>query len=254
MDLTTVLGISLALCIASLVVSFQGSISVYWDLEAFLIAVGGTFASTLLNTPWSNLLNAIKSSFSLLFTSKYNAAAVIPIMKKLSEKAKKDGIFALKNEGKGWSDFFLEKAISLLVLNFNAHAIKSILENEIMETRARHKEIINIIRTVALYAPVFGLFGTLLGVIQVLTKIGNPAAVGPAMATAVMASVYGILLAYLIFHPIAGKLRLRNEEEILAKAMILDAILLIRSQEMPSVVEKHLCSYLGIQPSFKKSA
>lgn len=254
MDLTTVLGISLALCIASLVVSFQGSISVYWDLEAFLIAVGGTFASTLLNTPWTNLLNAVRSSFSLLFTAKYKAKAVIPMMKKLSEKAKKDGMFSLKNEGKGWSDPFLEKAISLLILNFNAHTIKSILENEIMETRSRHKEIINIVRTIALYAPVFGLFGTLLGVIQVLTKIGNPAAVGPAMATAVMASVYGILLAYLVFHPIAGKLRLRDDQEILAKAMIVEAILLIRSGEMPSVIEKHLYSYLGTQPSLKKPA
>ena len=254
MDLTTVLGISMALCVISLVVSFQGSISVYWSLEAFLIAVGGTFASTLLNTPWNNLMNVGKSSFQLLFSAKYSARKVIPLMKKLSEKAKKEGMFSLKNEGKGWTDSFLEKAISLLILNFNPHAIKSILENEITETRARHKETINIVRTVGLYAPVFGLFGTLLGVIQVLTKIGNPSAVGPAMATAVMASVYGILLAYMIFHPIAGKLRLRDEEEILAKAMIVEAILLIRAQEMPSVIEKHLYSYLGAQPCIKKSA
>ncbi|MFA5098315.1 MAG: MotA/TolQ/ExbB proton channel family protein [Candidatus Margulisiibacteriota bacterium] len=252
MDLTTVLGISLALTIASLVVSFHGSISVYWDLEAFLIAFGGTFAATLINTPFPNLLNAIKSSFFLLFSTRYKSAEVIPLMKKLSEKAKKEGVFALKNEGKNWPDAFLEKAVSLLMLNFGAHAIRTILENEIIETRARHRSTINVLRTAALYAPVFGLFGTLLGVIQVLTKIGNPAEVGPAMATAVMASVYGILLAYMVLHPIAGKLRLRDDEEILAKAMILEGILLIRAHEMPSAVEKHLYSYVSSKPKLKK--
>jgi chemotaxis protein MotA len=252
MDLTTILGLGLAGLVLYSIIQFQGSVSFYWNLEAFIVAVGGTFAASLLNTPWNNLRNAVKSAGGLVFSSKYSAKKVIPLMKRLSEKAKKEGIYSLKGEGKSWPDSFLDKCISMLMTNFSGHSIKKVMENEIMETRFRHKEIINIVRTMGLYAPVFGLFGTLVGVIQVLMKIGNPTEVGPSMAMAVMASVYGILLAYMVFHPIAGKLRLRDDEEVLAREMVLEGILLIQSGELPSVVERHLYSYLGTQDKAPK--
>jgi chemotaxis protein MotA len=122
--------------------------------------------------------------------------------------------------------------------------VKSILEGEINTSFDRHNEVINVFRTAAILAPMFGLLGTLIGIVSVLKQISNPETVGGAMAVAMTTAFYGISLANMFCVPVAGKLRIRNLEELRAKSMVADGVVMMMRGTIPLVIERKLQAYL----------
>ena len=130
-------------------------------------------------------------------------------------------------------------------LEYNdSNFVRQVLEQEINQNVDDMNEVTNVYRTMGIMSPMFGLLGTLIGIVEVLKDLANPESVGPAMAVAITSAFYGILFANVVCVPIAGKMRAKVWMEVRMKSMILEGILEIMKGSVPLVVERRLQSFL----------
>ncbi len=254
MDISTLLAIGSLSYMLFFLFEAAGGPMAYWDLEAIVVIGCGVLAATLLNTPFWLFKDAMKAYTGIFTEPKYSPDKSIALIKQMAEKAKKEGTYALKDEGKKWPDLLLSKIISNIIMNEDKHVIKELAEKEIFQTKVRHAMIAKTLLNAGLFSPVFGLFGTLAGVIKVLQNLSDPSSVGPSMAMAVMASLYGILFAYILLNPVSQKLKYRNERETLSKEILLEGMLMIIDGALPSTIERNLAiyNYAKKKPAAKK--
>jgi chemotaxis protein MotA len=245
MDLTTILGIiaGVALVIGA-IASGEGSLF-FFDLPSLMIVVGGTFGSTLINFRMHDMLSVMKV-LKKVFTSVENSSTeTIEKLVKLAEKARREGILSLEQELKDIDDDFTHKGIQFAVDGAEPETIRVIMESELLSLEERHKVGQGIFIAMSHSAPAFGMIGTLIGLIQMLQSLEDPSKLGAGMATALVTTFYGALLAYLFFIPVAGKLSHRSKEELLQKELILEGILAIQSGDNPRIVREKLMTYLA---------
>jgi len=253
MDLMTILGLIMG-CGAVYYVMARGQItSLLFNLSAAILVFGGTFASTLITYPFRIIKQAPKALKLVIFPSKrYTASEAITTLVRLAEVARRGGIGVLANEIHNLRDNFLIDGIQMVIDNLDPEMIRENLEKEIIFTRRRHQQVSGIFRTMGTYAPIFGLLGTLIGVVQVLRNLADPKTMGASMAIAVTTTFYGIFGTNFIFLPIAGKLNAHSEEELLIKEVIIEGILSIQNGEIPLIVERKLQAFLAYR--FRKRA
>jgi len=245
MDLSTTFGFLGAVAVLIWGINSTGVGHIFINAHGIVIVVVGSFASMALNTPLSMLWSAIKG-FGRMFLSPRipHADALIPEVVKLSEKARSEGgLLTLQDEGKDIAGGFLNRILNIAITSGETNEARKIIEEEIRQIRSRHIEDQNVFRTWGILAPMFGLLGTLLGIIEVLQKMSDPTAVGPAMGVAITSAFYGITLANVFCVPIAGKLRIRMNEEVLAYMLLLEGVLDIMDSKPPYLVEMHLNAY-----------
>jgi chemotaxis protein MotA len=218
---------------------------VLFNLHAVLLVIGGTLIATMINTPKKYFLKAIKA-FSLVFISgEYeDIYPAINHIVELSEKARKNGLKSLKEADEKIANGFLKRACDAVVEYGDQNFVKNILEKEINQSFDELNEVSNVYRTMSLLSPMFGLIGTLIGIIGVLKDLSNPAAVGPAMAIAITSAFYGILLSNLLFVPVAGKIRAKAIMSLKLKEMILDGIIEIMKGSVPIMIERRMKTYV----------
>jgi len=245
MDIMTLFGFMvLVLVIAASY--FLGELPlVLFNLHAVLLVIGGTLIATMINTPKKYFLKAIKA-FSLVFISgEYeDIYPAINHIVELSEKARKNGLKSLKDADEKIANGFLKRACDAVVEYGDQNFVKNILEKEINQSFDELNEVSNVYRTMSLLSPMFGLIGTLIGIIGVLKDLSNPAAVGPAMAIAITSAFYGILLSNLLFVPVAGKIRAKAIMSLKLKEMILDGIIEIMKGSVPIMIERRMKTYV----------
>jgi chemotaxis protein MotA len=148
-------------------------------------------------------------------------------------------------------DDFLKKGILLIVDGTDPELVRNILETELAFLEDRHKTGQSIFETMGALAPAFGMIGTLIGLIRMLRNLNNPEAIGPGMAVALLTTFYGALLANLVFIPVAGKLKIRSNEEILNKEVMIEGMLSIQAGENPRIIEEKLKAFLA--PKIRES-
>jgi chemotaxis protein MotA len=210
-----------------------------------LVVAGGTLVAMLINTPRRYLSKAL-SEILYIFKegSESDLNGVVPVMTALAEQCRMRGLSAMKDSDARVAGGFLARA-SAAALEYNDYQfVRQVLEQEINQGFDDINEVANIYRTMGVLAPMFGLIGTLMGIIGVLKELSNPETVGPAMAVAITSAFYGILFANMVCVPIAGKIRARALMEVKMRSMILDGVLEIMKGSMPMVVERRLQSYL----------
>ena len=155
------------------------------------------------------------------------------------------GNLAIENDGQGIGDGFVQFALDTCLAASHEKLAREILAQKIRQIQARHVESANVFRTMSVLFPMFGLIGTLIGIVTVLRNISNPKSLGPAMAVALSTAFFGILISNLICVPVAGKLRFRSKEEIMGKEMIAEGVLKIFfSAEIPSQIGLFMESYM----------
>jgi chemotaxis protein MotA len=245
-DRTVLVGIALCVVLLSVGVVLAGKIQLFFDLPSFCIVAGGTFGATLIHFPLYDLIHAWNAFKEIIFVKSYHAPERINYLVELSTQVRKDGILILESAAKSTDDRFLARAFELTVDGQSQADIKRVLETEMRSSHDRSARAIQVFQTMASYAPALGLIGTLVGLIQMLSSLENPSSVGPAMSVALVTTLYGALLANVVFLPTAGKLKNRADEESLVKAITLEGILAIGNQENPIVVEQRLVSFLPI--------
>ena len=173
------------------------------------------------------------------------AEEIIGSIVNLAEIARREGLLALEDAAYQLEDQFMKRGILLIVDGTDPELVKNILETELVYLEGRHKEGQGIFETMGSLAPAYGLLGTIIGLINMLGQIDNPDAIGPGMATALVTTFYGSLFSNLIFLPIAGKLKVKNQEEVLLKEVMIEGILSIQAGENPRIIEEKLNAFLS---------
>jgi len=245
MDITTIFGI-----IILVIVLISGYITgqlpkILFNFHAFLLVIGGTITATMLNTPKRYIIKSIKMANLIFFQSEEeNPEKLIPYIVELAENARKSGLKVFRDVDEKIADGFLKRVADAALEYSDAQFVRKIIEQEINQNFDEINEVSNVYRTMSILSPMFGLIGTLIGIIDVLKELSNPESVGPAMAIAITSAFYGIFLANLIFVPFAGKIRTRALMQLKLKAMILEGIMEIMKGSIPIMVERRLKSFI----------
>ncbi|MBD3271551.1 MAG: motility protein A [Elusimicrobia bacterium] len=247
MDLMTLLGLLLGIGSTYYVMS-QGKIAyLLFNPDAAILVIGGTIGATLITFPWKVIRQVPRAIWLVFFPPKKDQPSmVIRNIVQLAERAKTKGIPSLISDVKGkGNNHFLVEGIQMLVDDLDPEIIRENMEKDITFIRRRHQQIAGIFRTMGTYAPIFGLLGTLIGVVQVLRNLTDPQSMGASMAIAVTTTFYGIFLTNFVFLPIAGKLTVHSDDELLLKEVIIEGLLSIQKGDIPIIVSKKLETFLS---------
>jgi chemotaxis protein MotA len=254
MDIATFTGIIVFLGFVLGAVYIQEGVSgfkPFMNIEALLIVMGGTFCSLLVNFPLSKVISLGRVLRKVMASKGEDTSRLVSTFVSLSQKAKKEGFLALEPDVKALQDDFMKRGLQLVIDGADHDFIKNMLETELDFIRERHKVGREIFNALGTYAPAFGIIGTVLGMILMLSSIDDVSQVPRRMALALAAAFYGLGSGYWLFLPMAGKLKLRSEEELFIKEIIIRGVLLLQSGATPSVVEANLKAYL--EPSKRKT-
>lgn len=222
-----------------------GEISSYLDPSSALIVLGGVAASTLVRYRPSELRTLWRITRIAFSRKETSPRDVISLIVRLADKARREGLLAMEDDAEEIEDEFLRKGIQLVVDGADPELVKNILAIEIACLEERHRKGHGMFQFMAAVSPAYGMVGTIIGLIIMLSNLSDPSQLGPAMAVALITTFYGIILANLVFLPLAGKLRLRSQEEVLIKEIMTEGILSIQQGENPRIIEEKLMSFLA---------
>jgi len=245
MDLTTVLGIGLGLVLISLSILDGSSLSTFIDVPSMLVVLGGTLAAVLVQFPAKQVFSIIPLIGVAFRGRESQARELIHEVVEFAKKARREGLLAMEQEVAEHPNEFLRKGVQLVVDGTEPELVRSIMEIDLAAHEERHALGQEVLQAMGAYAPAFGMLGTVIGLIQMLAQLDNPEAIGPGMALALITTFYGVMLANLVFLPMAGKLRVRSQQERLERELIIEGVLSIQAGENPRIVEEKLLAFLS---------
>ncbi len=246
MDKMTIIGLVAILLTILYVLSAGNILHMLFNPLALIIVYGGTFSATLIAYPWAVIKELVPSLRVMLFPSKNSdkdMEDMIATLSLLAEKARREGVESLAGELPKINDRFLNHGIQMLVDGLEHDVIKDNLGREIFYTRHNQQKVSGAFRTMATVAPIFGLLGTLMGIVDMLRNLSNPSSMGAAMSNAVTATFYGIFSAN-VFIPIATKLTDHSERDIINKEMIAEGVMSIQQGDVPLILRKKLTAFI----------
>ena len=222
MDLGTLIGIVAGFGLVVTAMALGGPPTAFLNAPGFIIVLGGTLAATLINERLQHVLSAFRVVANAFRDRSVETGALIPLILELAAKARKEGLVSL--EGEQIDDEFVSRGLRLGIDGLSPEAVRATLLTEIAALKSRHQRGQKILRFMGGTAPSMGLVGTLIGLVQMLRALDDPSAIGPAMAVALLTTLYGALLAFLLFLPLAEKLQKRSQEEVENKQLALAGI------------------------------
>lgn len=247
MDITSILGLVLGAFLIIWGIGFD-KVGNFWDPDSLSIVVGGTIAAVIGSYPFGKLKNLIRHTKVLISGKKYQPAVAIESLVEMAQIARKNGLLALEERANELEDPFFKQSVLLIVDAMEAEKIRNMLETSLENLSERHEASAGIYDKASSFAPAFGMIGTLVGLINMLKNLdvsaGANSSIGENMSVALVTTFYGCVLANLIFMPIANKLRLRNEEELLYKQIIIEGVLGIQTGDNPKNLKERLVSFL----------
>ena len=221
----------------------------FFDAASIFIVIGCTFAIVVASFPASTLAAMPKHFGIMLNAKKFDPMKYIDQLVDLAQTARKNGLLALEGKANEQEDPFFKMAIMLIVDANDPDKVRAILENDIECMSARHEDSAALYDKASAVAPAFGMVGTLVGLINMLANMnmseGGSSTIGQDMGTALITTLYGCILAHMIFGPIAVQLRQRDEEEVLCKLIIVEGIMSIQSGANPKFLREKLLTFLS---------
>ena len=251
-DIATIIGFIAAFGLIVAGILQGGSLMTFVDPPSLLIVVGGTIGATLINYSLPQVLGLIGIIKNAFFSQSNSPQDWIETLVEFAGKSRRDGILSLESSMGDVKDDFLKKGIQLAIDGLEPQIIRNILETEIDHVEERHNMGSDICMTMSAFAPALGLIGTLIGLVLMLQNMDDPSSIGPAMAVALLTTFYGAILANIVFTPLAGKLKIKSQSEILTKELLLEGVLSITAGDNPRVLEQKLHAFLA--PKLRKSA
>ncbi len=242
MDLASLIGVVGALAIVIMAMILGGDISMFVNVPSILIVIVGSMFAVMVKFELGQFLGAVKVAAKAFSFKLSKPEKIIEEVVEMAGMARKGGLLSL--EGREVSDEFLGKGIQLLVDGHDPDVVRTLMNKDMKQTVERHAIGINIFKAIGDVAPAMGMIGTLIGLVAMLANMDDPKSIGPAMAVALLTTLYGAMMATMIALPIADKLTLRKEEEARLKNMIIDALLAIQSGQNPRVIESMLQTYI----------
>jgi len=250
MDIATLIGIigGTGLIISSIIMG--GSAVIFFNVPGLLVVVGGTAATAFIKFTLADVLGSISVALKAFFVKVESPEDVISEMVNFANVAKKDGMIALESETP--SNAFAAKTLQYLADGYEERMVADMLAKDIRLTSQRHITGQNFFKGAGDSAPAFGMIGTLIGLVQMLANMSDPSKIGPAMAVALLTTLYGAIMANLICLPIADKLALRSQQEQEVKKIIMEAALAITQGISPRVLEESL--KISLAPKIREKA
>ena len=215
---------------------------IFVNPPSLLIVVGGTLFAVLIKFTLSQYLSLGKVAGKAFMFKSIAPEDIIAETVEMADAARKGGLLSL--EDKQVSSDFMQRGIQLLVDGHDPDVVRTLLRKEMMQTSDRHSASIKLFKALGDVAPAMGMIGTLVGLVQMLSNMSDPKSIGPAMAVALLTTLYGALIATIIALPLADKLSNRRDEEELNQALIIDGLLAIQAGQNPRVIEQMLKNYL----------
>lgn len=260
MNLTYLIGTILAIVILIFGMAFRTVDNVltldfnqlinFFDVSSILITIGCTFAVIVASFP-AKMLKSMPRHFKIMLnTKKYDPVSYIDELVELAQVARKNGLLALEERANQQEDPFFRQAIMLIVDATDPDKVRSILNNDIECMSARHDDVASMYEKGSSVAPAFGMVGTLVGLINMLKGMNLESgsnSIGGDMGTALITTLYGCVLAHMIFNPIASNLRSRDADEVLCKMIIVDGIVSIQAGENPKSLREKLLTFMAQQ-------
>ncbi|MFH2202835.1 MAG: MotA/TolQ/ExbB proton channel family protein [Elusimicrobiota bacterium] len=217
---------------------------VFLNWHGIIIVFGGTISALFINTPLIYIRELMSMSLSLWRRGSHEKVeTLIPEITRIAEQVQTGGLGVLRNIDTKAAGGYLSSAATTALEYNNPEFVRTVLENEVNAQVDRANEVINVVRTAGVVAPMFGLIGTLVGIIKVLANIADPKTSMAYMAIAITSAFYGILLANVFCIPVAGKLRLRLWEELKIKAIVIEGVIGMMKGTVPLVLERKLHSF-----------
>jgi len=250
-DIATIIGLVASFGLMLMAILQGGSLSIFIDVPSMLIVFGGTAGVALVNFPLGDVLGAINIAKKAFLFKEVNTNDLLAQLMEFANKARKEGILSLQGAIDSIDDEFLVKALQMAVDGQEPDDLKAMLNTEIDYIAQRHSLGVSIFESLGAISPAMGMVGTLIGLVQMLQNMSDPASIGPAMAVALLTTFYGAVLANIIFLPIAGKLKTRSKTEILQKTVIVEGMGSILSGENPRVMEQKLHAFIA--PKLRES-
>ena len=247
MDLATVIGLVVAACGIIGGYAFEGGqIGGLINPSGFAIVIGGTIGATMIAFPLANVLALPKVAMVAFFSKvSVHAEHMSRQLVTMADKARREGLLSLEDEAQAIDDTFAKKGLMLMIDGTDPDALRSIMEIDIDALSARHRENARVFEAAGGFSPTLGVLGAVLGLITVLANLAKPEELGHGIATAFVATFYGVGFANVVLLPLAEKLKVRSQEERLVREMILEGILAIQSGDNPRIVREKLESFLA---------
>ncbi|CAM5328191.1 flagellar motor protein PomA [Thauera mechernichensis] len=249
MDLATLIGLLGSLGIVVSAIVLGASAMIFLNGPSLLIVVGGSLFVVLSKFTLQQFLGAFKVAAKAFKFRLPDTEEVIKEVMEVAQVARKEGMLAL--ESRPSSIPFFQQGIQLMIDGQAPETVREILQKERLLTLERHRWGAKVFSAMGDVGPAMGMIGTLIGLVQMLSNMEDPKSIGPAMAVALLTTLYGAMMATMIFLPMADKLNLRMTEEARLNAMLIDAISAIQNGTNPRVIETLLTSYLP--PAKRKS-
>jgi len=244
-DLATLIGMlgAIGFVVMAMIIGSAGDPGMFGDLVSVLIVVGGSVFVVLSKFTLTQFLGAGKAAVKAFMFKIEAPEELIEKAVQLGDSARKGGFLAL--EEAEIPNAFMQKGINMLVDGHDADVVRATLQKDIALTEKRHENAIGVFKSLGDVAPAMGMIGTLIGLVAMLSNMDDPKAIGPAMAVALLTTLYGAFIANVIAIPLADKLAIRNQQEKLNNMLILDAVLGIQDGQNPKVIEGILRNYLA---------
>lgn len=243
MDIVTLLGMAVGLSLIFGAIVIGGAIDVFLNIPGMMIVVGGTMAAIMVAFPFEEVIQAFNAAFKMFVQRKTRVRDVVNIMVKVAEISRREGLVALENVQT--ENMVLKKSCQLIADNADPDLIRTTLAIEIGSMRRRHQVGQDVFKRLSALAPSFGMMGTLIGLVQMLSQLNDPKSIGPAMAVALLTTFYGTAMSTLIFIPIGAKLRARTLQEQLHLEVIFEGAKSILENNNPRLVYEKLSSFLA---------
>jgi chemotaxis protein MotA len=245
LEKTTVIGIGAGLACIIISILLGGEMGSFMNVPSVFVVIGGTIASTVVAYP-GKMLKSLKSVYTMAFKKKHvDLNEDIEMIIKIANVARREGLLALEDAVGEIDNPFLQKGIMLIVDGADGELVKNILETEISFIQERHSQGQAIINSMASFAPAYGMIGTLIGLINMLKNLNDASALGPGMSVALITTFYGVVLANLVFTPVAKKLKAQSDSEALQKELFMEGLLSIQDGENPRIIKDKLTAFLS---------
>jgi chemotaxis protein MotA len=243
MDLGTIIGFVLAIATCLVLMLHGGDLSMFVSSHAAIVIVGGVVAGTMIRFPLKTTLNGLIIGGKMAFVHKrMEPRELIEVITELADVIRKKGPIAL--ESVEIEDEFLAKGVRMIADGYDATFIRESLERERDLHATRLEEGVKVYKAIGDCAPAFGMVGTIIGMVEMFAHMSDPSRLGPAMATALLATLYGAVLANFITLPIGDKLEMKLHHDEVTETLIIDGVLQMRENKSPALIREMLLAYL----------
>lgn len=243
MDIATLIGLVGAFGLVITTIFMGGNAAGFIDIPSVVVVIGGTFAVTFVMFPMGTVIGTFKVGLKTLLFKSNDPQEIIRQITALADTARKESLVAL--EKVAIEDPFLKKGVLLVVDGSSESLVRSVMEIELEFMKQRHRQGQAVFKGMGTMAPAFGMIGTLIGLVNMLSNLSDPSSIGPAMAVALLTTFYGAVMANCIFLPLATKLEERSAEDALFMQIMIEGVSSLQRGDHPTVVKEKLQAFLS---------